>query len=67
MVTMRRLACLIVLAVIAPLHAQSGASSSAHQMTEAARALLAVLDEKQIGAALLALDDDERSNWSNVP
>jgi hypothetical protein len=43
------------------------ASSSAQQMTEAARALLAVLDRREIDTALFALDADERSHWSNVP
>jgi hypothetical protein len=42
-------------------------ASSARQMTEAARALLAVLDERELEATLLALDADERSHWSNVP
>ena len=36
-------------------------------MTEAARALLGVLDDAQLGSAILALDDKERSHWSNVP
>jgi len=71
MVTTGRVSRLIVLAAaiatIAPLHAQSPDSSSAHQMTEAARALLAVLDDAQLEATLLALDDKERSHWSNVP
>ena len=67
MVTTRRLSWLIVLAAIAPLHAQSPDASSAHQMTEAARALLAVLDDSQLKATLLALDDEQRSHWSNVP
>jgi hypothetical protein len=71
MATIRRLSWLIVLAATitttAPLHAQSPASSSARQMTEAARALLAALDDAQLHAALLELDDDERSHWSNVP
>jgi hypothetical protein len=43
------------------------AASSARQMTEAARALLAVLDERELEATLHALDADERSHWSNVP
>src|SRR5262245_27839561 len=71
MVTTRRLSWPIVLAAaiaaIAPLHAQPPASSSAHQMTDAARALLAVLDDKQLDSTLFALDDKERSHWSNVP
>jgi uncharacterized protein DUF3500 len=66
-VTIRRLPWLIVLASIAPLHAQPAAFSSARQMTDAARALLAVLDERAIAATLLKLDADERSHWSNVP
>jgi len=43
------------------------AATSARQMTEAARALLAVLGETEIEKALFALDADERSHWSNVP
>ncbi|HEX7235814.1 MAG TPA: DUF3500 domain-containing protein [Gammaproteobacteria bacterium] len=66
--TIRRLSWLIVFVCIAPaLHAQPAASSSARQMTDAARALLAVLDERQLAATLLKLDADERSSWSNVP
>src|SRR5215510_5944228 len=67
MVTTKRLSLLIVLAAVAPLHAQPPASSSAHQMTEAARALLAVLDDAELTATLFSLDADERSHWSNVP
>ena len=67
MVTTRRLSWLILLVGIAPLHAQPAASSSARQMTDAARALLAVLDEHEIETTLLKLDADERSHWSNVP
>jgi hypothetical protein len=66
MTTMRRLLLLIALAAFAPLHAQAPASS-ARQMKDAAVALLAVLDEAQRKATLLALDADERSHWSNVP
>jgi hypothetical protein len=65
--TMKPLSLLIVLAASAPLHAQSPAFSSAHQMTEAARALLAVLHDAQLDATLLPLDAEERSHWSNVP
>lgn len=43
------------------------ASSSARQMTDAARALLAGLGEDDIEKAMFALDADERSHWSNVP
>jgi hypothetical protein len=43
------------------------AATSARQMTEAARALLAVLDEAQRKATIFALDATERSHWSNVP
>jgi len=43
------------------------AASSARQMTDAARALLAALDAKQIEATMFALAADERSHWSNVP
>ena len=70
MTTTRKLSCLSVLAMLvaaAPLRAQSPASSSARQMTDAARALLAVLDAAQLGAVLRPLDDEERSQWSNVP
>jgi hypothetical protein len=67
MLTTKRLSLLIVLAAIAPLQAQPSASSSAQQMTEAARALLAVLDDAERKATVFALDADERSNWSNVP
>src|SRR6185503_4250573 len=67
MVTTRRLSWLTALAAIAPLHAQSQDSSSAHQITEAARALLAVLEEAQLKTTLLALDAEERSHWSTVP
>src|SRR5688500_14771048 len=47
--------------------AQPPAATSAVQMTDAARALLAVLSEAERDAALFALDADERSHWSNVP
>jgi hypothetical protein len=42
-------------------------ATSAQQMTDAARALLAVLDEAQVKATTFALDAEERSHWSNVP
>jgi hypothetical protein len=67
MTTMKRRSLLIVLAAIAPLHAQAPASSSARQMTEAAVALLGALDDAQRKTILLALDAEERSHWSNVP
>ncbi|HWN36956.1 MAG TPA: DUF3500 domain-containing protein [Gammaproteobacteria bacterium] len=63
----RRLTLLIALAALSPLQAQPPASSSAQQMTEAARALLAVLDDAELKATLFAIDADERSHWSNVP
>ncbi|HSC15698.1 MAG TPA: DUF3500 domain-containing protein [Gammaproteobacteria bacterium] len=53
--------------------AQPGAASvpapttSAVQMTTAARALLAALDSVELAATLFALDAMERSHWSNVP
>ena len=43
------------------------AASSARQMTEAACALLAALDEGERSATLSLLDSDERAHWSNVP
>jgi len=43
------------------------AATSAAQMTVAARALLAALDSAELTAALLPLDAEERSHWSNVP
>jgi hypothetical protein len=36
-------------------------------MTEAARELLEVLTEAELGATMFALDAEERSHWSNVP
>jgi hypothetical protein len=42
-------------------------ATSAKQMQDAARALLAVLDESERAAILFALDAEERSHWSNVP
>ncbi|HET7610033.1 MAG TPA: DUF3500 domain-containing protein, partial [Gammaproteobacteria bacterium] len=70
MATTTKLSCLSVLAMLvvaAPLRAQPPASSSARQMTDAARALLAVLDGAQLDVVLQALDDEERSQWSKVP
>ncbi len=59
------------LLLVATAHAQApaapAAASSARQMTEAASALLAVLDEGEREAMLFDLDADERSHWSNVP
>jgi hypothetical protein len=43
------------------------AATSAQQMTAAARALLAALDEAELDKALFPLDAQERSHWSNVP
>ena len=71
----RRLSWLIVCAALsgAPSLAQPppaplpAAATSAEQMTEAARALLATLSDAQRKAALLPLDAEERSHWSNVP
>lgn len=42
-------------------------AQSAGQMTAAARAFIATLDEKQKSVALYALEDDERPSWSNLP
>ncbi|HEY3517563.1 MAG TPA: DUF3500 domain-containing protein [Gammaproteobacteria bacterium] len=67
MLTTKRLSLPMLLAAVAPLQAQPLGSSSAQQMTEASRALLAVLDEAELEATLFALDADERSHWSNVP
>jgi hypothetical protein len=43
------------------------AVTSARQMTDAARALLATLTDAELDRTLFALDADERSHWSNVP
>ena len=43
------------------------ASTTATQMTAAARALLAALSPEQATAASFVLDAEERSHWSNVP
>jgi hypothetical protein len=50
-----------------PNAALPAASTSAQQMADAARALLAALSEEQLAKTMLALDADERSHWSNVP
>ena len=71
----RRLSWLIVCAALsgAPSLAQPppaplpAAATSAEQMTAAARALLATLSDAQRKTALLPLDAEERSHWSNVP
>jgi hypothetical protein len=71
----RRLSWLIVIGVLcgppapaqAPSAALPAAATSAQQMTDAARALLAALSEAQVAKAVLALDAEERSHWSNVP
>jgi hypothetical protein len=43
------------------------AATSARQMTDAARALLATLADAELDRTMLALDAEERSHWSNVP
>ena len=43
------------------------AATSAQQMTAAALALLAALDDAQLEQTLFPLDAEERSHWSNVP
>lgn len=71
----RRLPWLILLGAVcgtpalgqAPSAALPRAATSAQQMTDAARALLAALDETKIKQTLFALDAEERSHWSNVP
>jgi len=65
--TVTRLSWLAALACMSALHAQPPAASSAHQMTQAAHALLGALENAELDAALLPLDADERSHWSNVP
>jgi hypothetical protein len=42
-------------------------SSSANQMTEAAIAFVATLDDSLRDSALFSLDSDERPTWSNLP
>jgi hypothetical protein len=42
-------------------------STSAEQMTTAARALLAALSPAELAGTLFKLDAEERSHWSNVP
>lgn len=54
-------------ASVAALAQAPPAATSAQQMANAARAFIATLDEAELGAALLALDAEERSHWSNVP
>jgi len=51
----------------APAGSAPASATSAHQMTVAARAFLAVLDEAQLAKTLTAIDSTERSHWSNVP
>lgn len=43
------------------------ATTSAQQMTAAARNLLAALSDAELEKSLFALDADDRSHWSNVP
>jgi hypothetical protein len=55
-----------------PAPAQHGAgsavgSTSARQMTEAAVAFLESLEPAQLERVTFAIDDEARSNWSNVP
>jgi hypothetical protein len=57
--------CLVTLSLAAeslPVHAQS-----ATQMTAAARAFIATLDESQRNSAVMPLRGDERTTWSNLP
>jgi hypothetical protein len=70
----RHLSWLIVVALSAatslaqpPLGPVPTAVTSARQMTDAARALLATLTDAELDRTLFALDADERSHWSNVP
>jgi hypothetical protein len=71
----RRLSWLVLAGALcsAPLLAQPPsatlpvAATSAQQMTTAAHALLAKLDDEELATTVLALDADERSHWSNVP
>ncbi len=51
----------------APIEILPTAATSAQQMTNAARALLATLDAAELDETLFALDAEERSHWSNVP
>ncbi|HUQ51214.1 MAG TPA: DUF3500 domain-containing protein [Gammaproteobacteria bacterium] len=51
----------------APSAALPAAATSAMQMTQAARALLASLSDSERARSVLALDAGERSSWSNVP
>lgn len=70
----RRLSWLIILALSAatalaqpPSEPVPTAATSARQMTDAARALLATFTDAELDRTLFALDADERSHWSNVP
>jgi hypothetical protein len=71
----RRLAWFVVAGALysAPLLGQApsaplpAAATSAQQMTNAARALLAKLEPEELAKTMLSLDADERSHWSNVP
>jgi hypothetical protein len=71
----RRLSWLVFVAALcstpalaqAPHPSLPESATSAKQMQDAARALLAVLSESERGAILFALDAEERSHWSNVP
>ena len=67
--TKHRLCWVIAFAALSgtPTHAQPPASTSARQMTEAVRGLLASLNAEQLDDALFTLDAQERSHWSNVP
>ena len=46
---------------------ESGHWQSAHQMTEAAIALISSLDEEQKKTTIFPLDDAGRTTWSNLP
>ena len=46
---------------------ESGHWQSAHQMTEAASALISSLDEDQKKTTIFPLDDAARTTWSNLP
>jgi len=71
----RRLTCWLVVAALwtasaraqAPNAMLPAAATSAQQMTNAARALLAALDDAELDQTLFPLDAEERSHWSNVP
>ena len=54
--------------IISPAMAhESGHWQSAHQMTEAANALISSLDAEQKKTAIFPLDDAGRTTWSNLP